>query len=113
MMRDPRNEREAHAAMAKAPCAQCPFVVGSQMAYDVDAAEALDLGCIPSCHMVVGSDSVFAHSTPTEKQRCAGHDRWIAGDRGFRRPHELPSVIPCSLLGRILLALRRMSRFFY
>ncbi len=74
------------AALGRAACAECPFRVGSQVCYDADALEALEDGAEPSCHMVVGMDSIFFAEPPTDKQRCTGHDRWIDGAEGFREP---------------------------
>ena len=71
---------------AKAACAQCPFRVGSGVCYDADALEALADGAEPSCHMVVGMNSIFHAEPPTDKQRCTGHDLWIDGAAGFREP---------------------------
>lgn len=57
------------------------------MAYDSDAIEALDSGCEPSCHMVVGAQAIF-HEWPP-KHRCHGFDAWINEQPGFAKPAEL------------------------
>lgn len=72
------------------PCNFCPFRVGSGMAYDEDAMEALDNDFdAPCCHAVVGPDSIFA-TEATSKNRCVGYDKWAAGESGYQRPNLLP-----------------------
>ena len=69
-------------------CAQCPFREDSQFAYDSDAHEVLSEGNAPSCHVVVGFDSIFAHAPldPPNSEACKGYRAWMAGAPGFREP---------------------------
>ena len=66
-------------------CEQCPFRTGPVFKYDSDAMEALYEGLEPSCHKIVGAYAIFHDPFPTAK-RCAGHDYWDAGERGFSKP---------------------------
>lgn len=70
------------------PCKNCPFRAGSSLGYDADALEALDEGLEPSCHSMVGLDSIFAKADPGAN-RCHGHDQWRSGADGFRIPVEV------------------------
>lgn len=72
--------------MSKHACKDCPFRDGSPVCYDADALEALNDGMTPSCHVVVGDDSIFRFDFPTDQQRCAGHDLWVEGRAGFVLP---------------------------
>lgn len=70
----------------KTPCRHCPFRADSPLGYDADALEALKTGQEPSCHVVVGMESIF-NRVPDQITRCVGHDAWAAGVPGFVEPH--------------------------
>lgn len=67
-------------------CRDCPFKLGSRIAYDRDAMDALTAGYTPSCHMVVGMDAIFNDPFPSEKVACRGHEEWQDGRSGFGLP---------------------------
>lgn len=69
----------------KSACKNCPFRSGSPMGYDGDAMEALEEGYEPSCHGVVGADSIFALDWPIESL-CAGFKAWENDEPGFCKP---------------------------
>lgn len=75
--------------MTRKVCATCPFIKGVKMAYDEDAMEALDSGMVPSCHAIVGTQAIFHDECPGPDTVCLGHERWVAGDKGFDIPKEL------------------------
>jgi len=68
------------------PCRQCPFRRLSGYTYDADAHEALNDGCTPACHMVVGADQIFAHEPLSPPAECRGHTAWLNGEPGYRKP---------------------------
>ena len=66
-------------------CASCPFREGSPLGYDVDGIDALDDGCEPSCHEIVGFDRVFAHGIVSPAP-CRGFAAYLREAPGFARP---------------------------
>ena len=67
------------------PCPECPFRVNSPLGYDDDAISALDDDNIPSCHVLVGMDSIFHENLP-DKNRCQGYELWMNGESGYAQP---------------------------
>ena len=67
-------------------CPNCPFRASSAFGYDPDADEALSNDMVPSCHALVGRDSIFHDEAPSPATICVGHERWIEGAPGYRRP---------------------------
>lgn len=68
--------------MTRTACKDCPFRPDSRFAYDSDAMEALNDGMAPSCHMVVGLDSIFGGGAAP----CAGFEAWERDRPGFVLP---------------------------
>ena len=67
------------------PCSKCPFRIGSSIGYDLDAMEALEDGWEPSCHKLVGKNSIFKERSPVAN-RCRGYDAMQQGEKGFGPP---------------------------
>lgn len=68
------------------PCDECPFKYNSPLQYDDDAREVLEQdGLSPSCHKIVGMDSIFA-DLATRDTECIGYLKFKNGDEGFRSP---------------------------
>lgn len=79
---------------ARTACKECPFRAGSAVCYDSDSMDALDDGNEPSCHMVVGVDSIFFSEPLTDKQRCHGHALWLDGIAGYQEPSGAVNFTP-------------------
>jgi hypothetical protein len=67
-------------------CSACPFMAKSCMVYDADAMEALNNGCIPSCHQIVGTETIFDNLIPGHAI-CNGYTAWNCGDVNFSAPN--------------------------
>jgi len=72
--------------MIKTACPSCPFRVGSNIVYDADAMEALNNGFIPSCHQIVGTETIFDNLIPGDAI-CNGYIAWNCGDVNFSAPN--------------------------
>lgn len=79
--------------MCRQVCGPCPFRDSpSAYAYDADAMEALEDGNVPACHSIVGADAIF-HDAPFDpKHPCVGHQKWAAGEDGFKKPDVINKV---------------------
>lgn len=74
-------------------CKNCPFLSSpNAFCYDADAMEALEEGEIPACHAEVGTESIFAHAPFEPANPCVGHQRWMEGDLGFKKPKLAPAA---------------------
>jgi hypothetical protein len=68
-------------------CKNCPFAKGARLGFVQDGLDALNDGCEPSCHMVVGAGNQFMHVLPTSKQICKGYLKYLEGETGYARPY--------------------------
>lgn len=70
------------------PCKTCPWRKDSGVVYDEDGLEAYLEGYEPSCHCLVGLQSVFHNQPPLPGQECRGPDFYESGDPAYHNPIE-------------------------
>ena len=83
-MSDKKTERKA--------CKNCPFRVKSPEGFCEEGQQALADGCEPSCHELVGRGKQFFDVLPSQKNRCAGFDRWLEAVPGFVAPKNITAL---------------------
>lgn len=66
-------------------CKTCPWRIDG-FDYDEDGREAFIEGYEPSCHLLVGLQSVFHHQPARQGEACRGPDHFYAGEPGHRDP---------------------------
>lgn len=64
-----------------AACKSCPFRVASPEGYCQDGIDALEDGCVPSCHTRVGRGEQFKDVIPLGGHECVGYE--LRGTPGY------------------------------